>query len=69
MAVQLTPVLPATAFANASDVMELIKSKGYFKQSSTLWNLALDGVAHCELVLSALGGLIGHLSRLMVNFF
>lgn len=65
----MTPVLQATRFAAASDVMELIKSKGYFKRSSVLWNLALDGIAHCNLALSALGGLIDHLSRLMVKFF
>ncbi|XP_031387597.1 DNA mismatch repair protein MSH7 [Punica granatum] len=67
MAVQLTPVLPATAFPDASDVTDSIKSKGYFKRSSILWNLALDGVAHHDLALSAMGGLIDHLSRLMLD--
>ncbi|KAK4774168.1 hypothetical protein SAY87_029187 [Trapa incisa] len=64
-AVQLTPILPATPFADASAVMGLIKSKGYFKRSSISWNHAFDGAAHSNLALSAMGGLIDHLSRLM----
>lgn len=65
-AVQLTPVAPTTDFVDASEVNNLIQSKGYFKGSSGPWNNALDCVMQHNISLSALGGLICHLSRLMV---
>ncbi|KAK4781239.1 hypothetical protein SAY87_017345 [Trapa incisa] len=52
-------------FSDPSDVMELIKSKGYFKRSPVSWNHAFDGASHSNLAISALGGLVDHLSRLM----
>ena len=64
---QLTPMQPITDFADASEVRNLIQMKGYFKGSSNLWNHALDNVMHHDVSLSALGGLISHLSRLLVS--
>ncbi|KAK9269014.1 hypothetical protein L1049_000782 [Liquidambar formosana] len=66
-ALQLTPVLPVTDFVDASEVRNLIQQKGYFKGSCNSWNNALDGVMHHDLALCALGGLVGHLSRLMLE--
>ncbi|XP_059638111.1 DNA mismatch repair protein MSH7 [Cornus florida] len=66
-ATQLTPMQPATDFVDASEVRNLIQSKGYFKKSCSAWNNALDGVMHHDLALCALGGLISHLSRLMLD--
>ncbi|CAM8914652.1 unnamed protein product [Rhodiola kirilowii] len=63
----MTPVLPCSDFSDASVVRNLIKSKGYFKGTCDSWDIVLDGVAHPDNALSALGGLIGHLSRLMLN--
>lgn len=63
---QLSPVLPATDFVDASEVRNLIQSKGYFKGSSNPWNHAFDGATNQDVALCALGGLIGHLSRMMV---
>lgn len=65
-ALQLSPVLPGTDFVDASEVRNLIQSKDYFKRSTNPWNCALDSIMHRDLSLCALGGLIGHLSRLMV---
>lgn len=58
---------PITAFADASEVRNLVHSKGYFKGSLNLQNHALKSVIHPDVTLSALGGLINHLSRLMVS--
>ncbi|XP_031269580.1 DNA mismatch repair protein MSH7 isoform X2 [Pistacia vera] len=66
-AVQLTPAMPTTDFVDASEVKNLIQSKGYFKGSSAPWNSALDCVMQHDISLSALGGLISHLSRLMLD--
>jgi hypothetical protein len=65
-ALQLSPVLPGTDFVDASEVKNLIQSKDYFKWSTNPWNHALDSIMHQDISLCALGGLIGHLSRLMV---
>ncbi|XP_030472662.2 DNA mismatch repair protein MSH7 [Syzygium oleosum] len=67
MAVQLTPVMPVAGFPNSSDVMNLIQSKDYFKRCSSLSNCALDGVVRHDVALCALGGLIDHMSRLMLD--
>ncbi|KAJ0959752.1 hypothetical protein J5N97_000574 [Dioscorea zingiberensis] len=64
---QLTPVALGTGFLDASEVRKLIHSKGYFKGSSKPWSLAFDFMADPDLVLSALGGLLGHLSRMMLD--
>lgn len=56
-----------TDFLEASEVRNLVQLKGYFKGSSTLWDHVLDNVMHHDIALSALGGLISHLSRLMVS--
>lgn len=53
---------------NGSDVRNVIQLKGYFKGSGNKWDQALEGVMHHDLALCALGGLISHLSRLMVSF-
>lgn len=66
-ALQLSPVQPLTDFVDASEVKNLIKSKRYFKGSCDFLEYTLDGVMHHDLALCALGGLIGHLSRLKVR--
>ncbi|XP_004288695.1 PREDICTED: DNA mismatch repair protein MSH7 isoform X2 [Fragaria vesca subsp. vesca] len=65
-ALQLTPVQPVNDFVDASEVSKLIQLKGYFKGSSNSWNHGLDGVHH-DITLPALGTLIDHLSRLMLD--
>uniref|UniRef100_A0A7N0V7I2 DNA mismatch repair proteins mutS family domain-containing protein n=1 Tax=Kalanchoe fedtschenkoi TaxID=63787 RepID=A0A7N0V7I2_KALFE len=64
---EMTPVLPCTDFSDASVVRNQIKSKGYFKGTGDSWDHVLDGVGHPDDALTALGGLINHLSRLMLN--
>lgn len=66
-ALQLTPVQPVNDFVDPSEVKSLIQSKGYFKGSSNSWNHGLDSVIDHEITLSALGALVGHLSRVMVS--
>ncbi|GAV79508.1 MutS_V domain-containing protein/MutS_I domain-containing protein/MutS_II domain-containing protein/MutS_III domain-containing protein [Cephalotus follicularis] len=66
-AVQLTPVLPLTDFVDVSEVRNLIQLKEYFKGSCNFWNNALDSIMNHDIALGALGGLIGHLSRLMLD--
>lgn len=48
------------------EVFELVHLKGYFKGSSNSLDHALDKVIHRETTICALGGLINHLTRLMV---
>jgi len=62
---QLTPMRLITDLVN-SEISDLINSKGYFKGSSNSLDHVLTKVIHREITLSALGGLIGHLNRLMV---
>ena len=68
-ALKLTPLPLCTDFVDASKVRNLIHLKGYFKGSDNSWDHALDGVMHHDLALCALGGLLGHLSRLKVSLF
>ncbi|KNA19440.1 hypothetical protein SOVF_061540 [Spinacia oleracea] len=65
--VQITPMLPVNGFLAASEVKDVIQSKKYFKDSGDLWDHLLDGVTTHEFTLCALGGLIDHLSRLMLD--
>lgn len=51
-----------------TEINDLILSKGYFKGSSDPLDHVMSKVIHRETTLSALGGLIGHLDRLMVYF-
>ncbi|KAK9148929.1 hypothetical protein Scep_007686 [Stephania cephalantha] len=64
---QLTPAI--TDFMDASEVRNLIQAKGYFTGSfgSLGWDSALDGDIHQDLAVCALGGLVSHLSRLMLD--
>ena len=66
---QTTPVLSVNGFLDAGGVKNMIQSKKYLKGSKDLWDFLLDGVTHHEFTLCALGGLIDHLSRLMVCAF
>ncbi|RVW47557.1 DNA mismatch repair protein MSH7 [Vitis vinifera] len=66
-ALKLTPLPLCTDFVDASKVRNLIHLKGYFKGSDNSWDHALDGVMHHDLALCALGGLLGHLSRLKLD--
>nr|XP_007152815.1 hypothetical protein PHAVU_004G162000g [Phaseolus vulgaris]ESW24809.1 hypothetical protein PHAVU_004G162000g [Phaseolus vulgaris] len=63
---QFTPVQSITDLVN-SEIRDLINSKGYFKGSSDSLDHVLNNVIHREITLSALGGLIGHLNRLMLD--
>nr|CAD1843050.1 unnamed protein product [Ananas comosus var. bracteatus] len=63
---QLTP-LPSADFLEAAEVRKLIHTKGYFRALSDSWSSALDSLGNHDLVMSALGGLVGHLSRLMLD--
>ncbi|TKY44657.1 DNA mismatch repair protein MSH7 [Spatholobus suberectus] len=63
---QFTPVQSITDLLN-SEIRDLIHSKGYFKGSSHSLDHVLSNVIHREITLSALGGLIGHLDRLMLD--
>ncbi|CAJ1951821.1 unnamed protein product [Sphenostylis stenocarpa] len=63
---QFTPVQSITDKVN-SEIRDLIDSKGYFKGSSHSLDLVLNNVIHPEITLSALGGLIGLLDRLMLD--
>ncbi|KAM3347697.1 hypothetical protein ACQJBY_021561 [Aegilops geniculata] len=63
---QLTP-LPGTDFSDASQIQMLVHSKGYFKASTDSWLSALDYSVNRDAVICALGGLIGHLTRLMLD--
>ncbi|BAU02843.1 hypothetical protein VIGAN_11243300 [Vigna angularis var. angularis] len=65
-ALQFTPVQSITDLVN-SEIRDLIHSKGYFKGSSHSLDHVLNNVIHREITLSALGGLIGHLDRLMLD--
>ncbi|XP_075661192.1 DNA mismatch repair protein MSH7 [Castanea sativa] len=64
---QTSPVQPITDFLDASEVRNLIHLKGYFKGSSNMWENLLEGAMHHDIALCALGGLISHLSRLMLD--
>ncbi|GMH18025.1 hypothetical protein Nepgr_019866 [Nepenthes gracilis] len=66
-ALQTTPVLPVNGFLDSREVKNMIEAKGYFKGSGNLWHHLLDSVTHHEFTLCALGGLINHLSRLMLD--
>lgn len=68
MKTQLTPTTPSAEFLVASEIMKLINSRGYFKGSSSSWSSAFDYSVNHDLILCALGGLIDHLSRLMVGW-
>ncbi|KAK7364055.1 hypothetical protein VNO80_12398 [Phaseolus coccineus] len=63
---QFTPVQSITDLVS-SEIRDLINSKGYFKGSSHSLDHVLNNVIHREITLSALGGLIGHLDRLMLS--
>ncbi|KAL1563396.1 Mismatch repair protein msh3 [Salvia divinorum] len=55
------------AFGDAFEIRSIIDANKYFTGSFDSWNQVLDGVVHCDLALCALGGLISHLSRLLLN--
>uniref|UniRef100_A0A2P2KHA4 DNA mismatch repair protein MSH7 n=1 Tax=Rhizophora mucronata TaxID=61149 RepID=A0A2P2KHA4_RHIMU len=63
-ALQLTP---ATDFVDASEVKNLIQLKGYFQGSSHPWTNDIESMMYQDVTLCALSGLIGHLSRLMLD--
>ncbi|KAJ1282281.1 hypothetical protein BS78_03G039800 [Paspalum vaginatum] len=63
---QLTPI-SGIDFSDASQIQMLIHSKGYFSSSAESWVSALDRAVNRDAVICALGGLIGHLTRLMLH--
>ncbi|RZC71699.1 hypothetical protein C5167_034884 [Papaver somniferum] len=64
---QLTPSPSDSDFIDASKVRQMIHFKGYFRASLNSWGSALDGVIHRDITISALGGLVCHLSRLKLH--
>lgn len=67
-ALELTPAMAVTDFLDASEVKKLVQLNGYFNGSSSPWSKALENAMQHDSAFSALGGLISHLSRLMVCF-
>lgn len=65
---QLTP-LYGKDLSDASQIKMLLHSKGYFKASTSSWLSALDSSVNKDAVICALGGLISHLTRLMVYLY
>ncbi|KAK3164067.1 hypothetical protein QOZ80_1AG0012200 [Eleusine coracana subsp. coracana] len=63
---QLTP-LSTIDFSDASQIRTSIHSKGYFKASKDSWLSALNSSVNQDAAVCALGGLIGHLTRLMLD--
>ncbi|XP_022157567.1 DNA mismatch repair protein MSH7 isoform X2 [Momordica charantia] len=66
-ALEFTSGSPVTDFLEASEVKLLIQSKGYFKGSLNLWNHTVEDTVHDDIALCALGGLISHMSRMMLD--
>ncbi|XP_072964211.1 DNA mismatch repair protein MSH7 isoform X1 [Typha angustifolia] len=67
---QLTPTHASTDFLDAAEVQklnQLVHSKVYFRASTDSWSSALDYVVNRDIAVCALGGLIHHLSRLMLE--
>ncbi|KAH9604844.1 hypothetical protein KSS87_008848 [Heliosperma pusillum] len=64
--VQLTSVLPVCSVSDAAEVQSMIKSKKYFKGGNNFLDSLLDDTKHAS-SLCALGGLITHLSRMMLD--
>ncbi|KAL0427067.1 UNVERIFIED_CONTAM: DNA mismatch repair protein MSH7 [Sesamum latifolium] len=58
---------PCDTFGEALEVRNIIDSNRYFSGSSDSWHHIRDGAMLGDLELCALGGLISHLSRLMLN--
>ncbi|XP_011078349.1 DNA mismatch repair protein MSH7 isoform X2 [Sesamum indicum] len=58
---------PWDTFGEASEVRNIIESSRYFNGFSDSWHHISDGAMLGDLELCALGGLISHLSRLMLN--
>ncbi|CAO2193940.1 unnamed protein product [Urochloa humidicola] len=63
---QLTP-LPGIDFSDVSQIQKLIHSKEYFTASAESWLSAFDCTLNRDAIICALGGLIGHLTRLMLH--
>ncbi|KAL5697258.1 DNA mismatch repair protein msh7 [Ranunculus cassubicifolius] len=63
----LTSMLSVTDYLDASGVKELIESNKYFKGSFNTLDIATNGGTHNELAVCALGGIVNHLSRMMLN--
>ncbi|GMI97714.1 MUTS homolog 7, ARABIDOPSIS THALIANA MUTS HOMOLOG 7, MUTS HOMOLOG 6-2 [Hibiscus trionum] len=65
-AVQLSLGDP-TDFLDASEVKNMIQSHGYFKGSPNSYINAFDGMVHHDIAVCAFGGLVSHMSRLMLE--
>lgn len=63
---QLTP-LYGLYFSDVSEIQTLIDSRGYFKASTSSWLSALNSSVNKDAVICALGGLVSHLTRLMLE--
>ncbi|EPS64990.1 hypothetical protein M569_09788, partial [Genlisea aurea] len=58
---------PSDAYGEASEISYMIESNKYFVGSCDSWHHIFYGITQHDLALCALGGLISHLSRLMLN--
>ncbi|KAI9128946.1 hypothetical protein K1719_000429 [Acacia pycnantha] len=63
---QLTPVQSLTDLTSP-EVTDLVRFNGYFKRSSNTLDHVLNKVNHPESTMCALGGMINHLTRLMLE--
>uniref|UniRef100_A0A0E0BY79 DNA mismatch repair proteins mutS family domain-containing protein n=1 Tax=Oryza meridionalis TaxID=40149 RepID=A0A0E0BY79_9ORYZ len=63
---QLTP-LYGLYFSDTSEIQTLIDSRGYFKASTSSWLSTLNSSVNKDAVICALGGLVSHLTRLMLE--
>ncbi|KAJ8568890.1 hypothetical protein K7X08_032587 [Anisodus acutangulus] len=62
----LSPVQPGADFVDPAEVKNFLDLKGYFKGFCSKWDHTFDGANH-GVALCALGSLVNHLERLMLD--
>lgn len=62
----LSPVQPGADFIDPAEVKNFLDLKGYFKGFCNKWDHTFDGANH-DVALCALGSLVNHLERLMLD--
>ncbi|OIT00388.1 PREDICTED: DNA mismatch repair protein MSH7 isoform X1 [Nicotiana attenuata] len=63
----LSPVQPGADFVDPAEVKNFLDLKGYFKRYCNKWDHTFDGVMSHDVALCALGSLVNHLERLMLD--
>nr|XP_016505221.1 PREDICTED: DNA mismatch repair protein MSH7-like isoform X1 [Nicotiana tabacum] len=63
----LSPFQPGADFVDPAEVKNFLDLKGYFKGSCNKWDHTFDGVRSHDVALCALGSLVNHLERLMLD--